>query len=241
MSDRILRANLIRLASEHPEFRRELIPIITAADFKPDSIGETVNGPAGGPGSDAKKPWAKGEFTQQENVELLDKQEDGSVADGKADDAPMKVARAVFRAARLAGKSQEEAVDLARAASARNSAVGTANYAEYLLEYEKLAKKYPRTVLREPLSKAAWEKLMGREEKNASVVTAKLHSRQDAILRKYLEWAGATRAATDWDELPDSVRAALRRVKDHETLHFDVNRWFSDNNPVHLRWARDRS
>lgn len=70
--------------------------------------------------------------------------------------------------------------------------------------------------------------------------TAKLMSRQEALLQKYMETAARSgaRAATDWDELPDSVREALRRVKDQETLWMDVNRWFMDNAPAGgLRWA----
>jgi len=70
--------------------------------------------------------------------------------------------------------------------------------------------------------------------------TAKLMSRQENLLQKYMEAVARSgaRAATDWDELPDAVREALRRVKDQETLWMDVNRWFSDNAPAQSsRWA----
>jgi len=43
----------------------------------------------GVPGSDADKPWMDGEFTGQESEELLDKQEEGILEDGKADEEPM--------------------------------------------------------------------------------------------------------------------------------------------------------
>jgi hypothetical protein len=68
--------------------------------------------------------------------------------------------------------------------------------------------------------------------------TAKLMARQEAILKKYLDTAGG-RAAMDFESLPEPVQAALRRVKDQETLDSDVNRWLMDNNNPHLRstWA----
>jgi hypothetical protein len=66
--------------------------------------------------------------------------------------------------------------------------------------------------------------------------TSKLMSRQEAILKKYLESAGG-RAAMDFEELPADVQSALRRVKDQETLDSDVNRWLMDNNNPHLRSA----
>jgi hypothetical protein len=95
MASETLRNNLIRLASTLPKGssdRKQLLQMV--AKFPADSIGETVSGPTGIPGSDASKPWAKGEFTQQENMELDKKQESGLVGDGKADDGPMKVASA---------------------------------------------------------------------------------------------------------------------------------------------------
>lgn len=84
-SDKALRAGLIRLAHANPEFRKDILPLLKEADFPPDSIGDQVSGPTGIPGSDAKKPWAKGEFTQQEFTELDKKQESGKLSDGKAD------------------------------------------------------------------------------------------------------------------------------------------------------------
>lgn len=65
-------------------------------------------------------------------------------------------------------------------------------------------------------------------------VTAKLQSRQEKILRKYLDMAGLD-AAKSYDELPPDVQADLRRVKDQETLWSDVDRWLMDNNNPHLR------
>lgn len=74
--------------------------------------------------------------------------------------------------------------------------------------------------------------------------TARLMSRQEAILKKYMDAsvAAGVRAATGWDELPNSVRAALRRVKDQETLWMDVDRWFNDNAPAsRYRWASSKT
>ena len=107
MSDKALRASLIRLAHSHPEFRKDLLPILASektaeaasnGGFPPDTIGEAkpggsadgVNGK--GTVSDASKPWMANEFTQQEFSELDKKQEAGVLADGKADESPMKVA-----------------------------------------------------------------------------------------------------------------------------------------------------
>jgi len=123
MSDAVLRTRIIRLAHDHPEFRKDLIPLLKKAEaasnggFPPSEIGaekpggsaEGVNGK--GTVSDAKKPWMANEFTQQENVELAEKQEKGLLGDGKADDAPMKVAK--IRAAVKSAKSAKEASELA--------------------------------------------------------------------------------------------------------------------------------
>lgn len=57
---------------------------------------------------------------------------------------------------------------------------------------------------------------------------AKLMSRQEAILKKYVEEAGS-RAVDQYDDLPKNVRDALARVKDQETLWSDAERWLSDN------------
>lgn len=120
MSDSLLRARVIRLAHEHPEFRKDLLPLIKQAEaasnggFPPDTIGESpakVEGENGkGTVSDAGKPWMKGEFTQQEFVELDKKQESGQLSDGKADPAA-KVAQ--IKAAAKGGKSAKEASELA--------------------------------------------------------------------------------------------------------------------------------
>ena len=86
MSDAALRKSLIRLAHSNPELRADLLPLLKeATEFPPDSIGKEVSGPEGGKGSDAEKPWAKGQFTQEKFVELEDKQEAGKLDDGKAD------------------------------------------------------------------------------------------------------------------------------------------------------------
>lgn len=96
MSDSTLRNRLIRLAHANAELRPFLVPLIEAhgkaANFPADEIG-AVTKMKGIPGGDQDQPWAKGEFTQQENAELLKKQEAGQLSDGKADDAPAKVAR----------------------------------------------------------------------------------------------------------------------------------------------------
>jgi hypothetical protein len=67
--------------------------------------------------------------------------------------------------------------------------------------------------------------------------SAKLMSRQEAVLKKYLESAGS-RAVMDYDALPADVKAALSKIKDQETLASDVDRWLMDNNkPPHMRSA----
>jgi hypothetical protein len=72
------------------------------------------------------------------------------------------------------------------------------------------------------------------EFKSADWKTSKLQSRQEKILKKYLDSAGS-RAVMDFDELPPDVQADLKKVKDQETLWSDVNRWLGDNNNPHLR------
>jgi hypothetical protein len=62
--------------------------------------------------------------------------------------------------------------------------------------------------------------------KAAASKAAKLMARQESILKKYLDEGGDARLV---DDLPGDVLAALRRVKDQETLESDVDRWFSDN------------
>jgi hypothetical protein len=68
------------------------------------------------------------------------------------------------------------------------------------------------------------------------VRTAKLMSRQEKILKDYLASAGS-KAVMEYEDLPSSVKDALTRVKDQETLDSDVNRWLMDNNNPHLRAA----
>jgi hypothetical protein len=131
MSDRALRTALIKLASEHPEFRKDLLPIIKSAaasnggydemnvgKVKPGGSAEGTKGKADGGGStpsDADKPWIKGEFTQQEFHELGDKQEKGQLGDGKVDDGPAKVAKikAVVKTAKTAREAGEQAYKVA--------------------------------------------------------------------------------------------------------------------------------
>jgi hypothetical protein len=81
------------LAHTNSALRPHLLPILKEAGFPADNIGKPVSGPTGGPGSDAQKPWAKGEFTQRENDELDKKQESGQLSDGKADARGMKARR----------------------------------------------------------------------------------------------------------------------------------------------------
>lgn len=92
------------------------------ANFPAQDIGKTVSGPTGVPGSDAQKPWSKGEFTQQEFEELDERQESGDMSGGKPNLDPMKVAQAAYRKARLAGKSQEEAKAIAKKAGSAKKA-----------------------------------------------------------------------------------------------------------------------
>jgi hypothetical protein len=58
--------------------------------------------------------------------------------------------------------------------------------------------------------------------------TAKLMARQEKILKDYIASAGS-RAAMDYDSLPQSVRSALEKVKDQETLWSDAERFLGDN------------
>lgn len=125
MSESAIRAGLIRLAHAHPEFRKDLLPLIQrqAADFPADSIGdvhpggsaEGVKGKPDGTVSDADKPWMKGEFTQQEFVEMLDEQESGGFGDGKVQESPNKYASDKVlreRLIRLAHSNPEFRADL---------------------------------------------------------------------------------------------------------------------------------
>lgn len=94
-ANKILRAELIKTAAKFPkgsDERRKILNIIRAADFDAEQIGEVVPGAIGVPGSDADKPWMDDEFTQQEGEELLDKQEEGILDDGEADEDPLKIA-----------------------------------------------------------------------------------------------------------------------------------------------------
>lgn len=122
MSDRALRTALIKLASAHPEFRKDLLPIIKSAaasngGYDEMNVGKVKPGGSaeGDKGSDAAKPWLKGEFTQQEFTELGDKQESGQLGDGKPDDGPAKVAKikAVVKMAKTARAAGEQAYRVA--------------------------------------------------------------------------------------------------------------------------------
>lgn len=60
MSDAILRTRLIRLASEHPEFRKDLLPLIKSAEQEAPMVGKFEKGKPADPTSqmspeDAKK------------------------------------------------------------------------------------------------------------------------------------------------------------------------------------------
>ena len=74
------------------------------------------------------------------------------------------------------------------------------------------------------------------EEHGDNFKSAKLMSRQEAILKKYIEGGGD---AMMFEDLPSNVRKDLSKVKDQETLHSDADRWLGDNNNPHLRskWA----
>ena len=130
MSDQVLLSKLIRLAHSHPEFKADLLPLIKSAQFPADSIGEVSPGGSAegvkgkGTVSDADKPWMKGEFSQQEFVELLDDQEGGKLSDGKADESPVKYASdAVIRARliRLAHANPEYRADILPLLTEKNS------------------------------------------------------------------------------------------------------------------------
>jgi len=63
----------------------------------------------------------------------------------------------------------------------------------------------------------------------AASKVGKLMKRQEKILK---DRAGD---AMSFDDLPPAVQAALRKVKDQETLWSDVDRWLGDNNNPHLK------
>jgi len=69
--------------------------------------------------------------------------------------------------------------------------------------------------------------------------TSRLQRRQERILKDYLASASGG-PAMDFDSLPTRVQVALRRVKDQETLHYDVEGWLWDNANPHLRDAAIR-
>lgn len=75
-----LRKDIIRLAHTHPEFRKDLLPLLKDATFDPNEIGEKVPGPL--VDGEINKDLG-GEFTQQENAELSQAQEGGKLASGK--------------------------------------------------------------------------------------------------------------------------------------------------------------
>lgn len=72
MDDTEILDRLVKIATKHPKTRLKLAPIIRAAAeivYPASSIGapSKVKGDAG---SDAKKDWMKGQFTQEEGGEL---------------------------------------------------------------------------------------------------------------------------------------------------------------------------
>ncbi len=87
----------------------------------------------------------------------------------------------------------------------------------------------------DPKDKADW-KAKNEEHGDKFKKDAKLMSRQEAILKKYV-WSGGD--AMFFDDLPANVKSELRRVKDQETIDSDVDRWLGDNNNPHTRsmWA----
>ncbi|MDB4278650.1 hypothetical protein N9917_03530 [Deltaproteobacteria bacterium] len=101
------------------------------------------------------------------------------------------------------------------------------------------------TNARDPLTEKAWKSrqqgsgswgINSSQDTTMNRTARKLHNRQVKVLQKYLDSAGS-RAVSDYDDLPDRVRSELERIKFTETLWSDVNRWLSDNNNPHLRWA----
>lgn len=110
--------------------------------------------------------------------------------------------------------------------------------------WSELSTKYERgdTALRAKVAKLAREvpelrpHLVPLLRMASQTKASKLLSRQEAILKKYLDGGGN---AMDFEDLPTSVQKALSAVKDQETLDSDVNRWLGDNNNPHLKskWA----
>jgi hypothetical protein len=133
-----------------------------------------------------------------------------------------------------------EELDASPAAEAYRLA---ADEGEHLSRFEE-GKPADPTDSMSPEDAAEWKKNTEKHKdkfKGASdpwKVQSKLMSRQEKILKQYLDSTGG-RAVSSYDELPSNVQEALRRVKDQETLWSDVDRWLSDNNPPHLRWAAD--
>lgn len=77
-----------------------------------------------------------------------------------------------------------------------------------------------------------------KEDKKAHDKTARLMKRQIKILEKFV--AGKSDVPLFFDQLPSNVIALLRRVKDQETLHMDVERWLGDwkmEQRMNSRWA----
>ena len=82
------------------------------------------------------------------------------------------------------------------------------------------------------------KKKYGDKFKKAHDKTARLMKRQIKILEKYV--ASAYDVPYFFDDLPSNVIAQLRRVKDQETLHMDVERWLGDwkmSQRMNSRWA----
>ena len=78
------------------------------------------------------------------------------------------------------------------------------------------------------------ESVLHRDDENNAIVeqffhkSAKLMARQEKILKDYIASEGS-RAAMDYDSLPQSVRSALEKVKDQDTLWSDAERFLGDN------------
>jgi len=248
MSDRLLRAGLIRLAHAHPEFRADILPLVTATyeqdvaqDADPNSKDQS------------KADYWNGLAPQKPAIDepaLPPKTAAGAIGPSLAkmkNDTNLSFsdgANTVFAHVWFdTGVAQYDRGGVAPDSGEWDVMVSTS---PDRLNLNPRGKELGRQTFRyaearsRPIVLDAAEKYIVTMLARHRSKTAKLMSRQETLLQKYMETAARSggRAATGWDELPDSVRKALRAVKDQETLWMDVDRWFMDNAPPGgLRWA----
>lgn len=93
-----------------------------------------------------------------------------------------------------------------------------------------------------PLSKMPKKLQDNAKDESKHLKSARLMKRQEKVLEKFISRGGS---AMFFDDLPRDVQSALRRIRDQETLHMDVDRWLGDHNmPDSLMrpmWAIERA